>query len=285
MSEEKEKWDLIIKPRVRWFEFNFDEIWRYRDLVMLFVRRDFAAHYTQTVLGPVWHLLQPILTTLIFLVVFSRIANIPTDGIQPILFYMSGITIWNYFSFCLTSISGTFIINAPIFGKVYFPRVILPVSVIVSNMVRFAIQFSLLIVTIAVLYFKGEDVHVTFRLWIWLPVIIALMAGFALGGGLLMASLTAKYRDLNVLLTFAVQLYMYATPIAYPMSHVERSSFAWLIKLNPLSPVVEAFRYSLFGKGTFTPNDILYSIGWVVFLLLTGFVLFNRVEKKSMDTV
>jgi len=285
MSEEKEKWDLIIRPRVRWFEFNFEEIWRYRDLVMLFVKRDFAAHYTQTVLGPMWHLLQPILTTLIFLLVFSRIANIPTDGIPPILFYMSGITIWNYFSFCLTTISGTFVINANIFGKVYFPRIILPVSVIASNLIRFAIQFSLLIFTIIVLYFRGVDVHVTLRFWIWLPVIIALVAGFALGAGLLMASLTAKYRDLNVLLTFAVQLYMYATPIAYPMSHVERSSFAWLIKLNPLSPIVEAFRYSLFGAGTFTPSDLLYSAGWITFVFAAGLILFNRVEKKSMDTV
>jgi lipopolysaccharide transport system permease protein len=285
MSEENEKWDLIIKPKVKWFEFNFDEIWRYRDLVMLFVKRDFAAHYTQTVLGPVWHLLQPILTTLIFLVVFSRIANIPTDGINPILFYMSGITIWNYFSFCLTTISSTFIVNAPIFGKVYFPRIILPISVIASNIFRFGIQFSLLIVTMIILFLNGENVHVTLALWIWLPVILTLMAGFALGAGLLMASLTAKYRDLNVLLTFAVQLYMYATPIAYPMSHVEKSKFAWLIKLNPLSPVVEAFRYCLFGRGTFTVSDVLYSVGWALFMLAAGFILFNRVEKRSMDTV
>lgn len=285
MSEEREKWDLIIKPRVGWFEFNFQEIWRYRDLVMLFVRRDFAAHYSQTVLGPVWHLLQPILTTLIFLIVFSRIANIPTDGIPPILFYMSGITIWNYFSFCLNTISGTFIINAHIFGKIYFPRIIIPLSVIVSNIFRFGIQFSLLIVTMVILYFNGEQVQVTPMLWIWLPIILLVMAAFALGTGLLMASLTAKYRDLTVLLTFAVQLYMYATPIAYPMSHVEKSKFAWLIKLNPLSTVVETFRYSLFGRGTFTASDIIYSLTWVVLLLGSGFILFNHAEKRSMDTV
>jgi lipopolysaccharide transport system permease protein len=285
MAEEDQKWDLIIKPRVGWFEFNFAEIWRYRDLVFLFVKRDFAAHYSQTVLGPVWHFVQPILTTLVFLLVFGRIANIPTDGIQPILFYMSGITLWNYFSFCLTTISNTFIINAHIFGKVYFPRIIVPISVVISNVIRFGIQFLLLIITMVVLYVRGENVEITLQNWIWIPVLLTVMAGFTLGVGIIICSLTAKYRDFSVLLTFAVQLFMYATPIAYPMSHLEKSNLTWLLKLNPLSPIVEAFRYCLFGKGTFTTYDLVYCGAFVTIVMASGFVLFNRVEKRFMDTV
>lgn len=285
MAEEEEKWDLVIRPKVGWFEFNFREIWRYRDLVVLFVKRDFAAHYAQTVLGPVWHFIQPILTTLVFLLVFSRIANIPTDGIHPILFYMAGITMWNYFSICLTTISNTFIINANIFGKVYFPRIILPVSTVASNVIRFGIQFLLLIVTIIILFINGSDVHVTLLNWIFIPFLVLVMAGFSLGFGIIIASITAKYRDFSVLLTFAVQLGMYATPIAYPMSHLSKSKIAWVIEANPLSPLVECFRYCLFGKGTFTQETLLYSFSCSIAVVVIGFLLFNRVEKKFMDTV
>jgi lipopolysaccharide transport system permease protein len=285
MAEEEEKWDLVIKPKVGWFEFNLSEIWRYRDLVVLFIRRDFAAHYAQTVLGPLWHFIQPILTTLMFLLVFSRIANIPTDGIHPILFYMAGITIWNYFSICLTTISNTFIINANIFGKVYFPRIILPMSVVGSNIIRFGIHFLLLLVTMVILYLSGVDVHITLGNWIYIPFLIATMASISLGLGIIIASITAKYRDFSVLLTFAVQLGMYATPIGYPMSHLSQSKVAWLIQLNPLSPLVECFRYCLFGKGTFTQGDLIYSFSCAAGMLIFGFLLFNRVEKKFMDTV
>ena len=281
-----EKWDLIIKPRVGWLDLNFGEIWRYRDLIFLFVKRDFVAQYTQTILGPVWHIVQPILTTLVFLLVFGKIANIPTDGIHPILFYMAGITIWNYFATSLTTVSNTFIINANMFGKVYFPRIIIPISVVLSNIIRFGIQFMLLVVTMIILYFRGADIHVTFQFWIWIPAIVVIMAGFALGLGIIVSSLTAKYRDLSVLLTFAVQLYMYATPIAYPVSYLmTKTKLTWVIDLNPLAPVVEAFRYCLFGKGTFTTYDLLYSAGFVVVTVVLGFLLFNRVEKKFMDTV
>lgn len=285
MAEEQEKWDLIIKPKVGWFELNFPEIWRYRDLIGLFVKRDFAAIYAQTILGPVWHFIQPILTTLVFLLIFSRIANIPTDGIHPILFYMAGITLWNYFSISLTTISSTFVTNAPIFGKVYFPRIIMPVSAVTSNMIRFGIQFFLLILTIIILYLNGTDVHVTLANWIFIPFVILVMAGFSLGFGIIVASITATYRDFSVLLTFAVQLGMYATPIAYPMSHLSKSKIAWLIEANPLSPLVECFRYCLFGKGTFTQETLLYSACCSIAVVVIGFLLFNRVEKKIMDTV
>lgn len=285
MAEEEEKWDLVIKPKIGWFEFNFREIWRYRDLVILFVKRDFAAHYAQTVLGPVWHFIQPILTTLVFLLVFGKIANIPTDGVNPILFYMAGITMWNYFSQCLTTISNTFIINANIFGKVYFPRIILPISVVMSNVIRFGIQFSLLLVTMIILSIRGEDLGITWQYWIFIPFIVAAMAGCALGIGIMIASLTAKYRDFSVLLTFAIQLGMYATPIAYPMSHLMKSKYGWVIELNPLAPLVEAFRYCLFGRGTFSQGDLLYSFICSMVLVGGGYILFNRVEKKFMDTV
>jgi lipopolysaccharide transport system permease protein len=287
MTDAEKKWDLIIKPKTGWFEVNFREIWKYRDLVLMFVRRDFAANYTQTVLGPIWHILQPILTVLVFLLVFRNIGKLSTDDIDPTLFYMSGIILWNYFSASLLTVSNTFVVNAPIFGKVYFPRIMVPISVVISNMIRFAIQFSLLLATIIIWYFRGIDVHLTFANWIWIPVLVVTIAGLTLGLGIIISSLTAKYRDLIVLLTFALQLFMYATPIAYPMSFLKSTNmkWTWLIELNPLSPIVEAFRYCMFGKGTFTPYDLLYSGGFILILILVGFLLFNRVEKKFMDTV
>ncbi len=282
---EEEKWDLIIKPKTGWFEINFKEIWRYRDLVLLFVRRDFAAHYTQTVLGPLWHIMQPILTTLMFILIFSRLAKLPSDGINPTLFYMSGITMWNYFSFSLTNISATFVVNANMFGKVYFPRIIIPISIVFSNMIRFGIQFALLLATMALWALRGETVQVTFASWIWIPALALLMVSFSLGLGIVISAITTKYRDFSVLLTFVVQLYMYATPIAYPMSYVDQSKWAWLIRLNPLAPVVEGFRYCLFGKATVSAGDLLYSISVAVVLLIGGLILFHRVEKRFMDTV
>lgn len=282
---DEEKWDIEIKPRSGLFEIDFSEVWRYRDLVILFIKRDFVAQYTQTVLGPIWHFIQPILTTIVFLLLFNKIADIPTDGIHPILFYMAGITVWNYFSSCLTMTSNTFITNAPIFGKVYFPRIIVPISVVMSNMIRFGIQFLLLLATMVVVQLTYGGVHVTFANWIWIPLLVLVMAGTSLGMGIIISSLTTRYRDLNVLLTFAVQLYMYATPIAYPMSYVDKSQYAKIIQLNPLAPVVEAFRYSIFGTATFTTNGLMYSIVFMIVLLAGGLLLFNRVEKQFTDTI
>jgi lipopolysaccharide transport system permease protein len=279
-----ESWDLVIKPTNALFDLNLREVWRYRDLLMLFVRRDFVAQYKQTVLGPFWNLIQPILTTLMFLLIFGKIANIPTDGIQPAIFYMSGITIWNYFSVCLTTTSTTFVTNAAIFGKVYFPRLVMPLSVVLSNIVRFGIQFGLLLVVMIYYHFNGYPMHIG---WNWLLVIpiLLLMAGISLGLGIIISSLTTKYRDLTILMTFAIQLYMYATPVAYPLSFLSHSKYRAIIALNPLSPVVELFRYALYGAGTFTTGSILYSVAFMAVSIFVGLLVFTKVERSFMDTV
>ncbi len=279
-----EFWTEVITPRTGILDIRLGEIWKYRDLLWLFVKRDFVAQYKQTVLGPLWHLIQPLFTTIIFLFLFGRIANIPTDSIKPILFYMSGITIWNYFSSCLTSTSTTFITNANIFGKVYFPRMVLPLSIILSNIVRFGIQFGLLFIMIIWCRFHGYMTHFTIY-WIYIPFLVLLMAGMGLGLGIVISSLTTKYRDLVILLGFAVQLGMYATPIAYPLSFLQTKGYAKLVSANPLSPVVECFRYCLFGKGTFSAGTLAYSFSFMLIILLFGIVIFNRVEKSFMDTV
>jgi lipopolysaccharide transport system permease protein len=282
--ESENQWTEIISPHTKLLDLRFREIWRYRDLLLLFVKRDFIAQYKQTILGPIWHIIQPLFTTIIFLLVFGKIANIPTDGIQPILFYMSGITIWNYFSACLTNTANTFISNANIFGKVYFPRLVLPLSIILSNIVRFGIQFGLLLVLIVWYQFHGFHVHLSFN-WIWIPVLVLMMAGIGLGLGIIISSLTTKYRDLAILLTFAIQLAMYATPVAYPLSFLNNKSYRNIIAMNPLTPIVEAFRYCLFGKGTFTLYTLAYSTVFMIIVLFIGIIIFNKVEKSFMDTV
>lgn len=279
------RWDMVIEPKSRLLQLNLKEVWRYRDLMMLFVRRDFIAQFKQTVLGPVWHLIQPILTTVMYLLIFGRIARISTDNIEPkLLFYMSGIIIWFYFAQCLTNTSNTFVANANIFGKVYFPRLVLPLSIVLSNMIRFGIQFLLLLTMMIYFHFNGYPMHISVN-WIFIPFLVIMMAGIGLGLGIIISSLTTKYRDFAVLLTFAVQLGMYATPIVYPLSYLQKSGFKWIVTFNPLSPIVECFRYCLFGKGTFTPNTLAYSAGFMLVILLIGIVIFNKVEKSFMDTV
>jgi lipopolysaccharide transport system permease protein len=282
MSERE--WDLEIAPRTSLLKLNLGEAWRYRDLVLLFVRRDFVAQYTQTVLGPIWHIVQPALTTIMFLFVFGRIAKIPTDGIHPVLFFMSGVTVWNYFSFSLSATSNTFVTNASIFGKVYFPRIVLPISVVISNMVRFGIQFSLLLAVMAWLWLTGEVISITWY-WLLIPLLVIAMAIIAIGLGIIISSVTTKYRDFQVLMTFAVQLFMYATPIVYPMSYLGQTKYAKLISLNPLSPLIEAFRFCLFGQGTVTLAGLLYSLIFAIVLFFVGLIFFTKVEKSFMDTV
>lgn len=283
-THQDQHWDLVLEPKTKLFNLNLKEVWHYRDLMWLFVRRDFIAQYKQTVLGPLWHIIQPLLTTAMFLIVFGKIANIPTDNIQPVLFYMSGIAIWNYFSSCLTSISNTFTANAAIFGKVYFPRLVIPVSIIISNMVRFAIQFLLLAAAIIYYHFNGYPVHTGIS-WLMLPVLVFMMAGMGFGLGIIISSFTTKYRDFAVLLSFAVQLAMYATPVIYPLSFLENTKYKWLIEINPLTPIVEAFRYSVFGRGTFTSLSLGYSAGFMLVVIFAGILIFNKVEKSFMDTV
>ncbi len=281
---EEEHWDLIIQPKAHLLDLKLKEVWKYRDLLFLFVKRDFVAQYKQTILGPLWHFIQPIFTTIVFLLVFSRIANIPTDGIPPALFYMSGITMWNYFAACLNGTSNTFVANAGIFGKVYFPRLVLPLSTVMSNLVKFGIQLLLLIVIFIYYAAKGMPVHLGVSI-LMIPVLVLMMAGLGLGLGIIISSLTTKYRDFTVLIGFAVQLLMYATPIAYPLSYLQHNKFASWIKWNPLTPIVEAFRYALFQKGSFDTGSLLYSTACIAIILFTGLLAFSRVERTFMDTV
>jgi lipopolysaccharide transport system permease protein len=279
-----EHWDLIIGPRTHWWDLQLHDVWRYRDLLWLFVRRDFVSVYKQTVLGPLWFFIQPILTTLMFTVIFSGVANIPTNGLPPMLFYLAGTTPWNYFSSCLTKTSNTFIGNAAIFGKVYFPRLIAPLSVVISTLIQFIIQFGLFLVFLTYYGIKGTSVHPNFPLIIGLtPVLLILMGLLGLGTGIVISSLTTKYRDFTFLVSFGVQLAMYATPIIYPMSSVPEK-YRWLIHANPMSPIIESFRAIYLG-GAVPWLPLAIATGTTLFLLLLGVLLFNKIEKSFMDTV
>lgn len=286
MTKEDSYWDSIIEPKGALLDLNLKEVWRYRDLLWLFVKRDFAAQYKQTILGPLWHVIQPVFTTAIFVLVFNQIAGISTEGIPAVLFYMSGITIWNYFSACLTATSSTFVANAGIFGKVYFPRLVIPLSTVLSNIIKFGIQFLLLFAVMV--YFGIRDGHFYIGLsWLLIPVLVLMMAGLGLGLGIIISSLTTKYRDFTVLIGFAVQLLMYATPVAYPLSFLQSKSYAWLIVYNPLTPIIEAFRYALFGgaSGSLNVMHLVWSGVFIVVTLLFGMLIFNKVERSFMDTV
>ena len=276
-------WDLVIEPPKGWIALHLRDLWKYRDLVGLFVRRDFVASYKQTILGPLWHLIQPLLTTLMFTVVFGRIAKLPTDNVPQFIFYMAGTTVWGYFAQCLTRTSGTFIANAGIFGKVYFPRMAVPVSVVLSQLIAFAIQFGFFLAVYGLFWARGAPVCPNWAVAL-LPLLLALMAGLGLGFGIIISSMTTKYRDLQVLVAFGVQLWMYATPVIYPLSAMS-TNYRWLIVANPMSAIVETFRYSFFGTGTFSWAYLGYSAGFTLVLLIAGIALFNRVERTFMDTV
>jgi lipopolysaccharide transport system permease protein len=281
---ETQDWDLEIKPNDKLFNLHLKDVWNYRDLMWLFVRRDFVAQYKQTVLGPVWHFIQPVLTTAMFLLVFGKIAKIPTDGIAAVAFYMSGITMWNYFSGALTNTSNTFVNNASIFGKVYFPRLVLPLSVVISNIVRLGIQLLLLTLVIGYYHFNGYPFQFRAELLL-LPLLVLQLAALGLGLGIIISSVTTKYRDFSVLLGFAIQLFMYITPVVYPLSFLEGKSYKWIILINPLTPIIETFRLALFGVGTVDLPTFIYSIAFTLITLFIGIILFNKVEKTFMDTV
>jgi lipopolysaccharide transport system permease protein len=284
MEENHEKWDTVINPSSGWLDLQLGDIWKYRDLLWMFVKRDFIAVYKQTILGPLWYLIQPILTTIMFIVIFGNVAKIPTGGIPSILFYLAGLTVWNYFASCLTKVSSTFISNANIFGKVYFPRLVVPLSNVLSNLISFAIQFGLLAVIIVYyILFKGYVLHPNGYLLL-LPVVILLLAGMSLGLGIIISSLTTKYRDLSYLVSFGVQLLLYATPVIYPMSYLH-GKYRSILLANPLSSLVEIFRLSIFGEGTFDLGQLFYSIAFTLVSIFAGIVIFNKVEKSFMDTV
>ena len=280
---ESEEWSLIIRPQRGWFDLRLDELWHYRDLIMVFVRRDFVATYKQTILGPLWYLIQPLLTTITFTIIFGNIARLSTDGLPPFLFYMAGTVLWSYFAAALTKTSSTFTANAGLFGKVYFPRLAVPLSLLVSNLVGFGIQFGLFLVFLAYFGLRGAAIHPNG--WVLLtPLLLLLMAGLGLGFGIIISSLTTRYRDLQYLVGFGAQLLMYATPVIYPMSAVP-ARYRWLILVNPMTPIVESFRTAFLGAGSVSMWYLFYSAGFALAVLALGLLLFNRIEQTFMDTV
>jgi lipopolysaccharide transport system permease protein len=284
MNHSQKNWTEVIEPRQSLFDLRLREVWHYRDLWQRFVRRDLVATYKQTILGPLWFFIQPILTTLMFTIVFGNVAGLSSDGQPRILFYLSGLTIWNYFSTCFTGTSNSFTANAGIFGKVYFPRLIMPLTVVASNLIRFGIQLLLFICFLAYYILKGNEAVQPNYYMAALPSLILLMAGIGLGAGMIFSSLTTKYRDLGFLLSFGVQLLMYATPVIYPISSVPEKYKSFLL-MNPVAPVVEAFRYAFLGSGHFSWQGLGYSCLCMIVLLMSGILIFNKVEKSFMDTV
>ena len=280
--KEAEAWSLIT-PVDAWWDLKFGEIWQYRYLLFLFVKRDFVAVYKQTILGPIWFFLQPILATIIYTFVFGNIAEIPTDGIPKVLFFLLGITIWNYFSECLLKTAQTFSSNSHVFEKVYFPRLLVPLSIVFSNLMKFALQFVLFLGFY--FYFVSAGVGFQPNLTVLLfPFLIFIMAGLGIGLGLIVASLTTKYRDMQFLVTFVVQLMMYATPIVYPLSLVPHK-FLWILLSNPMTSVIETAKYALLGRGVFNPLHLFYSFSLMVCLTILGLVIFHRVERNFIDTI
>jgi lipopolysaccharide transport system permease protein len=279
----EETWDLIIKPKKSLWNIDLKSLWRYRDLISLFVRRDFVSKYKQTILGPLWFIIQPILTTIMFTIIFTRVAKVSTDGLPPVLFYMSGTIAWTYFSTCLIGASGTFLANEKVFSKVYFPRLTVPVSLVISTLIQFIIQFVLLLVIMLYFYLNGTHIIISSFLLL-IPLLVLIMALMGLGFGIIVSALTTKYRDLTYLVAFGVQLWMYATPVVYPLSSVSEKIKFWIL-LNPLSSVIESFRFALLGSGKFNYNQLFYSVGFTVIILVIGILLFNRVEKSFIDTV
>jgi len=283
MTDSQNNWDTVLRPQRAWWDLRLGDLWRYRDLIRLMVWRDFVAVYKQTILGPLWHLIQPIMTTIVFTIIFGNIARLSTDDLPPFLFYMAGNTVWVYFSTCLVSTSNTFIANAGIFGKVYFPRLSVPVSVVISNLISFGIRFGVFILFLLYFLLTGSKIKPT--LWIFaLPVLVLIMALLGLGIGIIVSALTTKYRDLQQLVTFGMQLFMYATPVIYPLSSVPEK-WRWLLLANPITPVVEVFRLGFLGSSSIDPIFLLYSAGFTAFMLLIGVLAFNHVENTFMDTV
>ena len=276
-------WDLVIKGHTSLFDLKFKDLWHYRDLLFLFVKRDFVSFYKQTILGPLWFFIQPIFTTIVFTFVFSDLAGISVDGLPKYLFYLTGITAWNYFSDCLNKTSTVFRDNANIFGKVYFPRLIMPLSIVVSNLVRFAVQLVLLLVMMAYFAIIGEHFEVTNAIFLF-PVLVLMMALLGLGAGLIITAMTTKYRDLTFLVTFGVQLLMYGTTVIYPLSAAPEK-YKRIIELNPMTGIIEAFRYAFLGKGEFTLWSISYSMIFTIVILFLGIVIFNKTEKNFVDTI
>lgn len=279
-------YEYIIEPSRGLLRIDWQGLVHYRDLLFLFVRRDFLAQYKQTVLGPLWFIIQPLLTTLVFTVIFGSVAKISTDGIPPMLFYLCGMCVWSYFAVCLSAISNTFIIHADLFGKVYFPRILLPSSVVISKLIAFGIQLATFLGFLGYFaFFTKSGAHIHITAWIWsLPLLLLLSAAMGLGVGLWICALTTKYRDLVHLATFLTQLWMYATPVVYPVSQIPER-WLWLVALNPMTGIVEAFRKAFLGAGAASFYLLTMSICITALVLLTGLIMFSRAEKTFVDTI
>jgi len=280
----KEKWDVDIKPQNKLLDLNLKDVWTYKDLLFLFVKRDFIAEYKQTILGPIWYLIEPIVTALTYFIILHKMGGMPTDGLPPLLFYLSGLTIWNYFSTSLIKTSDTFIANSNIFGKVYFPRLIVPLSIIISNLIKFGLQFGLLIFFVFYFTITGEfNFEWGWRLFL-LPIPIFLMAGMSLGFGLLISSLTTKYRDLKFAMAFGIRLFMYASSVILSINTMPQY-FYNIFKWNPIAGIVELFRAILLGVNSIDVFSIIYSVVFLIILVFVGVVVFGKTEKNFMDTV
>lgn len=278
-----EEYTTVIKPKNKLFEVNLKEIWQYRDLLNMFVKRNIITQYKQTILGPTWFFIQPALTTIMYMVVFGGIAKIPTDGLPQPLFYLAGIVCWQYFSDCLNKTSATFTENQGIFGKVYFPRLVVPLATVSSNLVRMGIQLMLFAAVYVYYLIIGVDIAPNIYILL-MPVLILMLAGLSLGFGIIISSMTTKYRDLTILFSFIVQLWMYATPVIYPLSTMSPDK-QWIMALNPVTSIIETFKYSTLGVGTFSWGMLSYSFGFMLVLLAIGIVVFNKVQRSFMDTV
>ena len=285
MTESQQQWTNVIESKSSLFRLNLKEVWQYRDLVFMFVKRDFISSFKQTILGPLWFFINPIITTIVFTLVFGGIANLPTDGIPPVLFYLAGNTLWGYFSTTMLSVSNVFAGNAAIFGKVYFPRLVTPISTIISSFMRLAIQMILFFIVLGYYISRGE---VQPNMWsLFSPVLILFLALFSLGLGMIFSSLTTKYRDLSLLLGFGVSLFMWFTPVILPTSLVKQKlgSYGYLADLNPLTPIFECFKYGFIGSGDFNMARLLMSFAFIIVILLFGILVFNKSEKSFIDTV
>jgi lipopolysaccharide transport system permease protein len=282
----EDDWDIEITPKNNLFDLKLKDVWHYRDLLILLVRRDFVAFYKQTILGPLWFFVQPVVTILMYTVVFGNLAGIPTDGVPKPLFYLAGTIIWNYFADCLTKTSTVFKDNAAMLGKVYFPRLIMPLSIVLSNLIRFAVQLALFIVLLVVYWLKGA-VIVPNGIILLFPALIILIAALGLGMGMIISAVTTKYRDLTFIVSFGVPLLMYTTTVIYPLSTAvaKYPAYSWMIKFNPITAVIETFRYGFLGKGSFSWDLLGYSVVLTLVILITGTIIFNKVEKNFVDTV
>lgn len=279
-------WDIIIEPKKKLFSLDLGEVWRYRDLLVMYVKRDIVTMYKQTILGPVWYLIQPLMTTIMFMFVFGGIAGIPTDGLPQPSFYMAGIVCWNYFSECLTKCSETFNANQHIFGKVYFPRLVVPFSITISSLLKMAIQFILFIAVYIFYMCKGFSPQITWYILL-VPFLVMMLAGLGLGFGLIISSMTTKYRDLRFLVSFGVQLWMYITPVIYPLSILKENypSYVWAIVANPLTSIIETFKLAFLGQGTFEWTYLIYSLVFTITVMFFGMLTFNKVQRSFMDVI